>query len=156
MWKNETVYNFLAHQEIKWKFKLSRAPWWGGKFERLTGLTKNTKYKSIGSSTWNEFEEGLLDIELTLNSYPMIYVEDDVKLPLLTPNTLIHGMNIFNLEEASDNIDEYELRKRSRCVKKCKEKAWGRWTSEYLIALREQHNLKQKSYDIQSSKGDVY
>ena len=64
-------------------------------------------------------------------------------------------MNIVNLEEASDNIDEYELRKRSRCVKKCKEKAWARWTSEYLIALRELRNLKQKSYDIQSSKGDV-
>ena len=50
--------------------------------------------KSIGNSmlTWNEFEEVLLDIELTLNNRPLIYVEDDVQLPLLTPNTLIHGM----------------------------------------------------------------
>ena len=47
----------------------------------------------------------MLDIELTLNNRPMTYVEDDVQLPLLTPNTLIHGMNIVNLEEASDNID---------------------------------------------------
>ena len=46
-------------------------------------------------------------------------------------------MNIVNLEEASDNIDEYELRKRSRYAQKCKEKAWTRWTSEYLKALRE-------------------
>ena len=38
---------------------------------------------------------------------------------------------------------------------KCKEKAWTRWTSEYLKALREQHNLKHKSYEIQISKGDV-
>ena len=64
-------------------------------------------------------------------------------------------MNIVNLEEASDNIDEYELSKRSRYAQKCKEKAWTRWTSEYLKALREQHNLKHKSYEIQISKGDV-
>ena len=79
--KIETVHNFLA-------------PWWGGQFERLIGLTKNTMNKSIGNSmlTWNEFEEVLLDIELTLNNHPLMYVEDDVQLPLLTPNTLIHGM----------------------------------------------------------------
>ena len=105
--------------------------------------------------TWNEFEEVLLDIELTLNNCPLIYVEDNVQLPVLMPNTWIHGMNIVNLEEASDNIDEYELRKRSRYVQKCKKKAWTRWTSEYLKALREQHNLKHKSHDIQISKGDI-
>ena len=32
---------------------------------------------------------------------------------------------------------------------------WTRWISEYLKALREQHNLKHKSYDILISKGDV-
>ena len=45
----------------------------------------------------------ILDIELNLNSRPLIFV--------LTPNALIHRMNIVNLEESSDNIDEYELRK---------------------------------------------
>ena len=94
---------------------------------------------------WNEFEEVLLDIELTLHNRPLIYVEDGVQLSVLTPNTLIDGMNIVNLNEPSDNIDECELRKRSRYVQKCKEKAWAIWTSEYLKALHEQHNLKHKS-----------
>ena len=57
----------------------------------------------------------ILDIELNLNSRPLIFV--------LTPNALIHRMNIVNLEESSDNIDEHELRKRSRYVQKCKENA---------------------------------
>ena len=76
--------------------------------------------KSIGSSmlTCNEFEEVLLDIKLTLNNRPLIYIEDDKQLPVLAPNTLIHGMNIVNLEEGSDNIDEYELRKKIKvCTK---------------------------------------
>ena len=47
------------------------------------------------------------------------------------------------------------LRKGSRYAQKCKENAWTRWTSEYLKALREQHNLKYKSHEIQISKGDV-
>ena len=72
----------------------------------------------------------------------------DVQLPVLTPNTLIHGINIVNLEEVSGNIDEYELRKRSSFVQKCKEKTWTRWTSEYLKALHEQHNLKHKSHEL--------
>ena len=62
--------------------------------------------------TWNEFEEVLLDIELTLNNRPLIYIENDVQLSVLTSNILIHGINIVSLEEASDNTDEYELRKR--------------------------------------------
>ena len=66
--------------------------------------------------TWNKFEELLLHIELTLKTRPLIYIEDDVQLPVLTPNTLIHGIDIVNLEEASDNIDEYESTKRSRYV----------------------------------------
>ena len=66
--------------------------------------------------TWNKFEEVLLHIELTLKNRLLIYIEDDVQLPVLTPNTLIHGIHIVNLEEASDNIDEYESTKRSRYV----------------------------------------
>ena len=65
---------------------------------------------------------------------------------------MIHGINIANLEEASDNIDEYELRKRSRYLQKCKEKAWARWTLEYLKALREQHYLKYKSCVIRQEE----
>ena len=33
--------------------------------------------------TWNEFEEALLDIGLSLSNLLVIYVEDDVHLPVL-------------------------------------------------------------------------
>ena len=101
--KNKTVF-FLFHAKKRYS----------------ETLTKNSMNKSIGSSmlTWNEFEEVLLDIELTLNNRPLIYIDDDKQLPVLAPNTLIHGMNIVNLEEGSDNIDEYELRKKIKvCTK---------------------------------------
>jgi hypothetical protein len=46
--KDERVGNLLARGEIKWQFNLSRAPWWGGQFERMIGLIKQSLYKTIG------------------------------------------------------------------------------------------------------------
>ena len=45
--KDEKIYGFLTQQGIEWKLNLSRAPWWGGQFERLIGLVKGSFYKSI-------------------------------------------------------------------------------------------------------------
>ena len=36
--KDEKSQDWLARQGIKWQFNLSRAPWWGGQFERLVAL----------------------------------------------------------------------------------------------------------------------
>ena len=156
---SEAVNDFLAQHKIQWQFNLSRAPWWGGQFERLIGITKSTLYKSVGKSqlTWKEFVEVLLDIEITLNNRPLMYVEDDIQLPLLTPNVLIHGENISNLEVHPDNIDDedHDLRKRAKYLKRCKDHAWARWTNEYLKSLREQHNLNHKSSETEIQIGDV-
>ena len=40
--KTEEFNKFLTKENIKWKFNLPRAPWWGGRFERLIGLTKQS------------------------------------------------------------------------------------------------------------------
>ena len=37
---NEKLNDWLAKHDIKWKFNLSRARWWGGQFERLIGVMK--------------------------------------------------------------------------------------------------------------------
>ena len=34
---DEKLNNLLAKQGITWQFNLSRAPWWGGQYERLIG-----------------------------------------------------------------------------------------------------------------------
>ena len=59
---------FSQQKNVKWKFILSRAPWWGSQYERMVGI--NSLYKSIGSSnlTWSELEEVLLDVEVTINN----------------------------------------------------------------------------------------
>ena len=46
--KDENLFNYLATKEIRWKFSMSGAPWWGGLFERLIGIMKNALSKTIG------------------------------------------------------------------------------------------------------------
>ena len=58
---SEKFNDYLAQHSITWQFNLSRAPWWGGQFERLIGLFKNAFYKTIGNATlrWSELEDGI-------------------------------------------------------------------------------------------------
>ncbi|KAK3723359.1 hypothetical protein QZH41_012353 [Actinostola sp. cb2023] len=89
---DEMFHSILAQNNIIWQFNLSRAPWWGGQFERLIGLVKRALQKSIGRGllSWDELSEVLLDVEAALNSRPLSYVEDDHQLPVLKPNALLY------------------------------------------------------------------
>ena len=73
--KNEELMNYLATDKIKWRFNLSRAPWWGGFFEPLIGTMKRSLAKVIGISIlkFAELEEALLDIECVMNNRPLSY-----------------------------------------------------------------------------------
>ena len=44
-------------------------------------------------------------------------------------------------EEEPTNVEDYDLRKRAKYLRKCEDVLWKRWTTEYLKALRERHNL---------------
>ena len=64
---HETFNKFLAENGIVWQFNLSRAPCWGGQFERMVGLVKNALNKTIGCGliSWKELVEVLLDVKIT-------------------------------------------------------------------------------------------
>lgn len=81
------MQDYLAKMNIKWQFNLSRAPW---QFERIVGIVKQAFDKSVGNGTltWAELQDVLLDVEVALNNCPLSYVEEDLQLPLLTPNML--------------------------------------------------------------------
>ncbi len=155
--KEERLQDYLAHHDIKWKFNLAKAPWWGGQFERLIGIMKRALYKSIGRATlfFNELEEVLLDVEIAVNNRPLSYVEDDVQLPILTPNLMMYGQSNLLPETDADAIEETGLRKRARYLCRCKNVLWSRWTAEYVKSLRERHNLKHQKKRLSLKVGDV-
>ena len=81
--QEERIHDFLAKLHIKWQFSPSHSRWWGGQFERIIRLTKQSLFKAIWKTkvTCKELESVLFDIEITLNIRQLGYIEDDIHIP---------------------------------------------------------------------------
>ena len=142
---DQEFQNYLSKEGIEWKFNLSRAPWWGGFFERLIGIMKRALSKSIGRGylSFHELEGVLYDVESFLNNRPLCYQGEDFEKPALTPNTFLIGNCPHSLEEDIDKLDEHtDLTKRLTFLQRCKTELRQRWQNEYLHALQERHNVR--------------
>ena len=102
---------------------------------RTFNWRKHSLYKSIGRSqlTYNELGEILLDVEINMNNRPLAYVEDEIQLNVLTPNSMIFGRDVKTINSTAEG-DSDEWTKRKRYVQRCKENAWKRWKHECLAA----------------------
>ena len=103
---------------------------------RTFNWRKHSLYKSIGRSqlTYNELGEILLDVEINMNNRPLAYVEDEIQLNVLTPNSMIFGRDVKTINSTAEG-DSDEWTKRKRYVQRCKENAWKKWKHECLAAL---------------------
>ena len=122
----------------------------------MMGLVKQCLYKTTGTANLSqkEFEEIVLDIEVTLNNQPLMYMEEDIQMPVLTSNSLLYGQPLLVPEEDLDK-DVPEMKRRKWYINKCKDAPWTRWKKEYLKALRERHNLLNQANEMQISLGDI-
>ena len=108
--KDHNLASYIGALNIRWKFNLARAPWWGGFFERLIGIMKRALSKAVGRSllTYPELEDVLIDIENCMNNRPLLYQGEEFEQPVLTPNTLLRGKPTQVLEE---DLEELAKRK---------------------------------------------
>ena len=62
----------LSHKGTEWKFIPKRAPWFGGFWERLIGLTKSTLKKILGRAhaTLESLQTIVVEVEALLNDRP--------------------------------------------------------------------------------------
>ena len=118
---------------------------------------KQALYKSIGHGNlrWKELEEVLLDVETTVNNRPLSYIGDDVQMPILTPNSMQFVQPTQIPEEETAGVENIDLRKRERYLRRCKDVVWSRRTNEYLKSLRERHNLKHNTKQMTAKRCDV-
>lgn len=123
---DEQLQAYLAEKWITWRFNLTRAPWWGGQFERLVGVFKRAFYKTIRGEmlSWTELCEVVIEVETQLNQRPLSYVEDDVQLLLLTPASFLFQKSNRLLEQELWREEDVDLHKRAKYLKTCKDTLW--------------------------------
>ena len=106
--QSEDVKVFLRDNYIQWKFILESSPWWRGFHERLVRIMKPCLKKIMGTAllTFEELRTVIYEIECTLNSRPLTYVDEDFDNNILTSNHLIYERNInkkcFNDSSSED------------------------------------------------------
>ena len=168
IYENSEVTKYFSDCQIEWRFIPKRAPWYGGFWERLVGLTKEALKKMLGRTKlkFNEFRTIVTEIEAILNNRPLTYVSSDLEDPqALTPSHLLYGDRLTSLpydpsveeelldpsfgEKPSQLLDI--LSRRQRILKAF----WTRWQKDYLTSLRERHVVSNKQVKPKIKVGDV-
>ena len=136
-----SVLSHFAACNLKWKFIVPGAPWWGGWWERLVRSVKSALRKTVSNSclTRVELETILMEIEAAINSRPLTVVRDDEnEVECLTPNHFLigrrSGMSVEVFEDV-DNITQTTLKERRESYLKYLDTLWFRWRSEYITSL---------------------
>ena len=85
------------------------------------GPVKTALNKTIGCGmlTWTELCEVVLDVEIALNNRPLCYVEDDIQLPVLTPNSLLFLRSNQLPELEPHHLREFHLCRRAKYLRRC-------------------------------------
>ena len=139
----------LCKMGIQWKFIPKRAPWYGGFWERLIGLTKTVLRKVLGKAfvTLPVLQTLIVEVEAVLNDRPLTYVSTDLNdLEPLTPSHLLYGRRITSLPHriTDDEVNDPThgvppVREVARRQSELLRHFQRRWKREYLTSLRENH-----------------
>ena len=104
MFNSPSLKEALEYHGITWQFIFKRAPWYGGFWERLIGLTKQALKKTLGRTfvTLPVLEAVVVEVEASLNDRPLTYLSSEVTNiePLTPPH---HGRRITSLPHPHDD-----------------------------------------------------
>ncbi|XP_071176258.1 uncharacterized protein [Mytilus edulis] len=151
--QDNRIQEKLADPGTEWKFIPNRAPWFGGFWERLIGLTKKSIKAILGKScvTTEKLNTIIIEIEGTLNNRPITHISTDIKDPEpLTPAHLLYGRRLDNQSEQNiDSVTSEDLHvKLNKNLQRNNELInhfRSRWKHEYLTSLREFHRTSGRN-----------
>jgi transposase InsO family protein len=167
LFQSPTLKQELCRQGVRWKFIPKRAPWYGGFWERLVGLTKTSLKKVIGRASIDlvTLQTIVTEIEAILNDRPLTYVSSAIDdADPLTPSHLLYGRRITSLPHPDVDDDELtdptygndtELQKNASRVALIIQHFWQRWKQEYLTSLRAFHGATGVNGNTKIKVGDV-
>ena len=150
LFSSPSLTNALSKHGTEWKFIPKRAPWFGGFWERLIGLTKLSLKKVLGRAftTFTSLQTLIVEIEAILNDLPLTYVPTDICDPdPITPAHLLYGRKIVcvlyhmtpQYNQCDPDFGETELQSLAKKQATLLQHFLTRWRREYLTGLREFH-----------------
>jgi len=94
----DEVQDYVARHGIQWALIVELAPWMGGFYERLVGITKRVLRKTLGANSFILMQlcTILTEAEAVVNSRPLVYVGDDDTAHVLVSNDFL-SMNPNNV-----------------------------------------------------------
>ena len=136
----QETQNFVGKFGVDWHLNLTKAPWYGGFFERLIELVKSQLKIQLGNArlTIDELLTVLLEIERVLNNRPITYDFPTDLDKCLTPNNLLFGRRL-EAHSYRDNSQTQTISQvtYSKYLTAILNHFWNRWRTKYLAELRE-------------------
>ena len=163
--EHHSVRNTLNQNKCKWHFNPSRAPWFGGFFERIVKMVKLCLQKTLHRAmvTEDELHTVLCEIEADLNDRPLTSISDSVDdCQPLTPSQLMFGYRLDSTPAVTlDPEEEFDpsvfttelLSRRQKNVQKVLHRFQSRFRKEYLTILR--HNAVEAREVVAPKVGDI-
>lgn len=145
-----SVKNLLLETKTEWQFIPARAPWFGGMWERLIGISKNVLKRALRNSliTSEELLTIVTEVEARVNDRPLTYIASNSNdcIPI-TPSHLLHGFRIDSLPSFVEDIDLNDpdfrfdnptcINKKYRRLLDILNRCWKMWKKDYILALKE-------------------
>ena len=146
---------YMNSKSVEWTFIPKRAPWFGGFYERLVGVTKSVLKKILAHSllTLDELITLVTEVEAVVNDRPLTYVPSTMDEPEpLTPSMMLQGKRNHTLPHQYVDLEEVKdpdhgttcLQRRQAYLDHLFGQLWTRWKQEYLPALRDYHKNQEK------------
>ena len=157
IWKNvitsDNVTDFSTNKGIEWKLIVDLAPWMGGLYERLVGLTIRALRKTNGNIclTEKQLVTVLAEVETVVNSRPLVYIDDDINSSVvITPLSFLSlshqhfvpdCMNESNTDfQANRKIDTgQKILESWKSDQRYLNQFWKTYNKEYPLSLRERN-----------------
>ncbi|XP_068250270.1 uncharacterized protein [Palaemon carinicauda] len=150
LYEEDEVQQFLRKTGIEWHFQTPHAPWKGGFFERLIGVTKRTLHIAVGKKYLSDAHVLTLVKEAVavVNNRPLVYSGDKCEDEVLTPSHLVRG-NMVNLmvpilpdDHLNATFTSRRLSDRYLKLTDTLKAFWERWRKEYLSSPRARHDCR--------------
>ena len=136
----ETVHNYLAHEQIQWHMIPPRAPHFGGLWEGAVKSVKKHLSRIMGETrlTYEEMYTVLTQVEGCLNSRPLFPLSNDPNdLTPLTPGHFLIGDSLSAVPQRDQGDVARNRLSRYEHLQPMLQHFWKRWQVEYLNQLQQ-------------------